>query len=262
MTMGAVSETPAPPARLSRHGWVVVLLLFFAAMLNYVDRGSLSVAAPQLAPELKLDPVHVGLLLSAFFWSYSVCQMIAGWLVDRYPVYWVFAIGFLLWSVATLASGIVSTLGWLFALRLLLGVGESVAFPCYSKVITAQFPPERRGLPNALLDAGTKLGPSVGTFFGGLIAATYGWRAMFLVLGAGSLLWLIPWLVWAPRPATQLDCQGSVIHDMSSPDMILVGETDPRAGAILEEMYRGVLQDLTGELLYRVHLPRLLQMAV
>ena len=85
-------------------------------------------------------------------------------------------------------------------LRLLLGAGESVAFPCYSKVIAAGFPTGQRGLPNSLLEAGTKLGPALGSLVGGWLVADYGWRVMFFVLGLGSLLWLIPWTIWAPRP--------------------------------------------------------------
>lgn len=110
-----------------------------------------------------------------------------------------FGIGFLVWSAATMGSAFTGGLASLAVLRLLLGAGESVAFPCYSKVIAAGFPVDKRGLPNSLIDAGTKVGPAIGTLAGGLLVARYGWRVMFFVLGLGSLLWLIPWSVWAPR---------------------------------------------------------------
>ena len=181
-------------------GWIVIVLLFFAAIINYIDRGSLSVAAPQLSKQLSLTPPQVGLVLSAFFWTYTVFQLLAGWLADRFAVFWVFAIGFVIWSLATLGSGLVSGLTSLFILRLFLGAGESVAFPCYSKVIAAGFSPDNRGLPNSLLDAGTKLGPAIGTLVGAALVASYGWRIQFLALGGVSLLWLVPWLIWAPRP--------------------------------------------------------------
>jgi MFS family permease len=141
----------------------------------------------------------MGVLLSAFFWSYAFCQILAGWLVDRFSVAWVFGIGYLIWSTATLLSGFAGTVATLFALRLLLGVGESVAFPAYSKIIVAAFPTEKRGLPNALVDAGTKLGPAIGSLIGGFLLADYGWRVLFIVLGTGSLLWFVPWVIWAPR---------------------------------------------------------------
>ena len=188
----------------STRPWIVVVLLFFAAAINYIDRGSLSIAAPSLITEFSMSPVQMGFLLSAFFWSYTVFQLLSGWLIDRYPVTWIFGIGFLLWSASTMGSAFASGLVSLAALRLLLGVGESVALPAYSKVIAAGFPLEQRGLPNALIDAGTKLGPAIGTFAGGMLVANYGWRVMFFVLGLGSLVWLVPWAIWAPRPKAEI----------------------------------------------------------
>jgi MFS family permease len=84
-------------------------------------------------------------------------------------------------------------------LRLLLGVGESVAYPCYSKIIANNFAEHQRGLANALIDAGSKLGPAIGTFAGGMLMARFGWRPVFIVLGLGGLLWLPAWLRWMPR---------------------------------------------------------------
>ena len=181
--------------------WLVIALLFLSACINYVDRGSLSLAAPRLSVDLGLTPVQMGLLLSAFFWTYAACQTFAGLLIDRFPVLWVFGIGFFVWASATLGMGFAGGMASVIVLRLLLGVGESVAFPSYSKIIATGFPLQQRGLPNALLDAGTKLGPAIGTLVGGYILAVYGWRMMFWVLGAGSLAWLVPWCIWAPRPA-------------------------------------------------------------
>lgn len=198
--------------------WTVVALLFFAASINYIDRGSLSVAAPRLAGELSLSPVQLGFLLSAFFWSYTVLQVPAGWLADRYPVAWVFGLGFLLWSAATMGAAFAGGLASLAVLRLVLGAGESVAFPCYSKVIAAGFPIERRGLPNSLIDAGTKLGPAIGTLAGALLVAKYGWRAMFFALGFGSLLWLLPWMLWAPRAPSA--ARGAVLD--TGPSMLRI----------------------------------------
>ena len=183
-------------------------MLAAAACINYADRSSLSVAAPAISRDMALGDVQLGLLLSTFFWTYTICQSISGWITDRYPVRWVFAIGFLIWSGATLSSGLAGGLIGLALLRLLLGAGESVAFPCYSKIIAARFPIERRGLPNSLIDAGTKLGPAIGTLAGGLVMARFGWRAMFFVLGSAGLLWLIPWMRIAPHGAADNAAQG------------------------------------------------------
>jgi len=82
----------------------------------------------------------------------------------------------------------------LFLLRLLLGAAESVAYPSYSKIIATRFPEHRRGLTNALIDAGSKAGPALGTLIGGLVVARFGWRALFSILGFGALLWVPLWV--------------------------------------------------------------------
>ena len=123
-TLG-VAERNGLTARLSG----VLLLLGISVFINYVDRGNLSIAAPMLKDELGISAVELGALLSAFFWTYACLQLVSGWLVDRLNVNWVLAGGFFLWSVATAGTGMAHGFWSLFVLRLLLGVGESVAYP-------------------------------------------------------------------------------------------------------------------------------------
>jgi MFS transporter, ACS family, D-galactonate transporter len=179
--------------------WGVLVLLVLSVSINYIDRSNLSIAAPRIKEELGMSASQLGLLLSAFFWTYSAFQIVAGWLVDRFHVGWVLAAGFFLWSGATAATGLVGSFAMFFALRLLLGAGESVAYPCYSKILAAHFEEHQRGLANSLIDAGCKLGPAVGTLAGGLLVARFGWRPFFVVLGLGSLVWLPLWIRWMPR---------------------------------------------------------------
>ena len=112
---------------------------------------------------------------------------------------WVIAGGFFLWSAATAATGLIQGFAALMVLRLILGIGESVAYPSYSKILARHFPEYHRGLANALIDAGSKCGPAIGTLLGGVLMAQYGWRPFFIVLGVVSLLWLVPWIRWMPR---------------------------------------------------------------
>ncbi len=186
---------------MSRAEWTLLILLIVSIFVNYIDRGNLSVAAPLFEKELALSPLQVGSLLAAFFWTYSLLQLtgFSGWLADAFPVGLVFASGFFVWSMATIATGFLSGFAGIYAARLLLGAGESLAYPCYSRIFASDLPQHHRGRANALLDAGSKLGPAVGTFLGGILLVRFGWRFFFIVLGAGSLLWLIPWLKWMPR---------------------------------------------------------------
>jgi MFS family permease len=172
---------------------LVVLLLGTAIFLNYVDRGALPTAAPLLKGDLGLTNESYGLAVSAFFWVYAPIQLFAGWLCDRFSVYKLLAVGILIWAGSTLLMGLVGGFLSLFVLRMMLGVGESLAFPGSSKIIARHVPPERRGIANAALAMGIALGPAVGTLAGGLMVANWGWRAMFFVFGALTLLWLLPW---------------------------------------------------------------------
>src|SRR3982751_4492127 len=187
--------------RMSRSEWTLLLLLIASIFINYIDRSNLSIAAPLLEKELSLSPAGIGSLLSSFFWTYALLQLfgIAGWLADRFPVVHVFTAGFVLWSVATIATGLLSGFESIFVCRLVLGAGESLAYPCYSRLFATFIPQDHRGRANALLDAASKLGPALGTVLGGVLLSRFGWRMFFVVLGLASLLWIIPWLAYAPR---------------------------------------------------------------
>ena len=175
-------------------------LLFAAVLINYVDRGNLSIAAPLLKEEWHISPSQLGVLFSAFFWTYTAMQLMSGWLVDRFDVNTVIAMGFLLWSAATAATGLVNGFALLLVMRLLLGVGESVIFPASSKILARSLPESSRGIANGLLSTGMHAGGVVGTLAGGLLMARYGWRLAFLGIGLASLLWLPAWRRWKPRP--------------------------------------------------------------
>jgi len=178
---------------------LLVLLLGTAVLLNYVDRGAIGIAAPLMTAELKLDPKAFGIVVSAFFWVYAPVQLFVGWLVDRFSVYRLMAAGLVLWAAGTLAMGFAGGFASLLILRVMLGVGETIAFPGGSKIITRHVPADRRGVANAAMALGIALGPAVGTLAGGLILANYGWRAIFISFGIVTLLWLLPWWLAVPR---------------------------------------------------------------
>lgn len=191
----------------------VLFLLALSVFINYVDRGNLSVAAPLLKDELHLSAYHLGLLLGAFFWTYVSLMIVSGWLVDRFDVNWVLAGGFAIWSLATGLTGVVHGFATLMACRLLLGAGESVAFPAYGKILAGQIAQGHRGVANAAIVSGMSLGPALGTFFCGDLMAAYGWRPVFVVLGFAGLLWLVPWIYWMPRATPTVErfvCPASI----------------------------------------------------
>ena len=176
-----------------------MVLLALAALINYIDRGNLSIAASLLKDELNLSASQLGILLSSFFWTYSLFLPVSGWLADRFDAKWVMAVGFFIWSGATAATGGLHAFSALLAARLMLGIGESAAYPCYARTLIRHVPEVGRGFANALIAAGVGCGPALGTFFGGTLMARYGWRPFFIVLGVISMAWLIPWFRWIPR---------------------------------------------------------------
>jgi ACS family D-galactonate transporter-like MFS transporter len=198
---GFATMSDAPRHDAPRRMYGVLLLLGLSVFINYIDRANLSVAVPLLQDELGLSHAQSGVLLSAFFWTYALMQLLAGWMVDRFEVKWVFAIGFLVWSLATAATGALHTFAALLVIRVVLGIGESVAYPSYAKIFANHFVESQRGFANSIVGAGQSLGPALGILFGGALVARFGWRPFFVVLGLVSLLWLPPWLRWMPRTA-------------------------------------------------------------
>lgn len=176
-----------------RSVWVVSIVLSLGLVVNYIDRGNISVAAPLISQEFHLSPTRLGVLFSAFFLSYALMQVPAGFLVDRLNLKWLYAITFVWWSLANASVAFAAGFISLLVLRILLSIGEAISIPASSKLLATSFPEHERGIANGILDSGYKFGPAIGVVFGGLFIAQHGWRLLFLVTGLGGLVWLIPW---------------------------------------------------------------------
>jgi len=209
----------------------LALLLAIAIFINYIDRGNLGTAAPVIKDELHLSATQIGLLLSAFYWTYAPAQIGAGYLAEHWVVGRVIALGVAIWSLATIATGLASGFAILLVLRLVLGIGESVAFPCSSKMLAHHVPVSARGRANAAISVGLALGPAFGTYVGGLILARFGWRALFLSLGSASLIWLWPWMrAQAEAPPTSHEAAKG---DEPTPSYLTIIRRRPAVGAAL-----------------------------
>src|SRR6516164_1188868 len=115
-------------------------MLVVCVLVNYLDRNNLSVAATNVKHDLSLDEQQLGSVFTAYFWTYSFCQLIAGWMVTRFDVYRVLGAAFFLMSLATALTSLVDSLVPLFALRLLVGIGAAAAFPSFSRILAADYP--------------------------------------------------------------------------------------------------------------------------
>jgi len=192
--------SPGQSARMPLWLLATLALLGIAVFINYIDRGNLATAAPLIKTELDLSATQLGFLLTAFFIAYVPMQVLVGWLTDRFGASRVLLIGFIVWSLAMSASGLVHGLALFAALRVLLGLGESVFFPASSSIVAHCLPESERGIANAVIMAGMACGPAFGIFFGGLLIADFGWRPFFVGFGLLSLIWVVPWVITAqPR---------------------------------------------------------------
>jgi MFS transporter, ACS family, D-galactonate transporter len=191
--------TQAIKIPLTRAQWVILILLVLSVTINYIDRGSLAAAEKYLQQDLGLDTYQTGIVFGAFSVGYAGFMLLAGWLVDRFDVNRVLAAGFVIWTSAILFTGAATGFGMLIALRILLGAGESVAYPAYSKILAGSFHEQQRGFANAAIDAGSKMGPALSILAGGLLMARFGWRPFFFAMGGLSFLWMIPWFIMVPK---------------------------------------------------------------
>ncbi len=179
--------------------WTVVALLFTGMVISYIDRGNLSIAASSIMRDFGLAPGTMGMLLSAFFWTYALFQIPAGTLIDRIGIRWIYAAAFLTWSLASAGIALSHSATDIFALRLLLGFAEAVGPIASLTFIRQNFEGHEQGLPTAIYIAAQNLGPAAGSWIGSQLLETHGWRFMFAATSLGALLWLPLWLWLAPN---------------------------------------------------------------
>jgi MFS transporter, ACS family, D-galactonate transporter len=189
----------SPEAESAFQKWSIVALLSLGMVVAYIDRANLSVVltSREFCDLFQIRDAYRGLLNSAFFWSYAFLQIPAGWLVDRYGTKRPYALGFLFWSAVSAFTGLVHNVSQLLTMRLLLGVGESVAAPASLRWIKRNCREEERGLAVGIYLAGTKIGAAVGIPITAFLIFSFNWRLMFVLSGAIGLFWLIGWLALA-----------------------------------------------------------------
>ena len=229
----ASSELPRAALNVTNaRRWMIVWLLFAASLINYFDRQTLAYALPLLAKDFELDKAMQGLVVSAFFWSYTSLQIPIGLCADRFNLRWLYAGAFALWSLAQGLTGFAGSVAMLIGCRMLLGIGESIYLVGGTKVVSLLFPLSQRGLPCGLFDAGTRTGLVLEGLTIGWLLQTFGWRNTFTFVGFAALIWLLPWFL--ATPAQMRD---------TSADAALQRPTRAQFGALLRN------RDLLGVLL-------------
>jgi ACS family D-galactonate transporter-like MFS transporter len=192
-------ETKTDPRR-----WIILALLALGAIIAFVSRTNISAALtlPSFIKFFNLTDLDRGLLNSAFFWSYAALQIPTGWIVDRYGVKYPYAISFVIWCLASAATGMAHTIVALTTLRVITGAGEAIVTPASYRWMRNNFKENESGLAVGVYMLGTKIGPAIGAPLAVWLIQLYNWPLMFYILGLAGLLWLVPWfmLVKSDRP--------------------------------------------------------------
>ena len=177
--------------------WTILGLLSLGAILAFVSRTNISAALAfkGFVQDFHLSDVDRGLLNSAFFWSYAALQIPMGWIVDRYGVKIPYAISFVIWCLASAATGMSRSLSGLTATRIVTGAGEAIVVPASYRWMRQNFSEKQMGLAIGIYMIGTKIGPAIGAPLAVALIGMYSWRLMFLLIGLVGLVWLAPWLL-------------------------------------------------------------------
>ncbi len=184
----------------TRYRWVMLAALFIITTINYADRAILSIAGPAIAEELQFTPVDMGYIFSAFAWSYVICQLPGGWLLDRFGSKRVYFFSIFFWSLFTFIQGTIGFLAGgiavisLFLLRLLVGAAEAPSFPGNSRITQSWFPTRERGRAAAIFNSAQYFSTVIFAPFMGWVVFNFGWQAVFFVMGGLGLLMAFAWL--------------------------------------------------------------------
>lgn len=194
--MHAAGQAPEDTQRLTpnvsttahpRRRWRIAWLLGFGVLINFFDRVNLSVSHAALITSFGISDFTFGLLSGAYSWTYAICQLPIGVLLDRFGVRRIGRMSTLLWSIASFSAALTPNIGGFFAARFLLGIGEAPTFPANAKAIGHWFPIQERSLATAIFDAAAKFASAIGVPLLGILLISWGWRWSFAFTGLISL---------------------------------------------------------------------------
>jgi ACS family D-galactonate transporter-like MFS transporter len=199
-TSDGASLSSETPARRSNARFFVLGLIAVGTMINYLDRTLLSVAAPSMTKELGIDAATMGLVFSAFSWSYALAQLPGGVFLDRFGVRLTYFLSVGFWSVFTVLQGFATGLASLVTFRLGLGAAEAPCFPANSRVLVTWFPQKERARANSVYSVGMYFGIAFMSPLLFWVTANWGWRSLFMIVGVIGLVFAAAWYATYREP--------------------------------------------------------------
>lgn len=184
----------------SRRRFGIMVMLFVTVVINYLDRSNLSITAPAMRAELGLDTAQMGLILSAFGWTYAFCQIPGGWLVDRVSPRVLYAVLLFAWSAMTVGLGLTTSVAGLLGMRMLIGALEAPSYPINNRVVTTWFPERERASAIGFYTSGQFVGVAFLTPVLVWIQGQFGWHMVFVATGSVGIAWAAVWYALYREP--------------------------------------------------------------
>ena len=188
-------ERPSRAATTRVRYWILAIIVI-ATAINYLDRANLSIVAPYVKKDLHISPIELGLVFSAFSWTYAALQIPGGWVLERVGPRITFGIALIFWSIVTGSIALAKGFGSLLGLRMALGVAETPAFPANNTLVSRWFPTKERGMATGSYTAGEYVGLAIAAPLLAWMATTYGWHSVFYLTGGLGLAFAVVWLGW------------------------------------------------------------------
>jgi ACS family hexuronate transporter-like MFS transporter len=235
----AVDEPIAPI--VSGWAWGLCWLMFASTVLNYMDRQTVSLLREPISQAFGIkSDLDFGWILAAFYLTYALFQIPAGYLVDRWDLRWSYAAAVAFWSLAAVATALVPSLGLLIVCRGLLGVGESFNWPCALRVTARILPPSDRSLGNGIFNSGAAIGAVVTPTVVTLLTHAFGWRTSFAVIGSLGFVWVAVWLLLVQGEYRRLLSRQDRKENLAD-DWLETGPARPRLPTPVSLAFGGVL---------------------
>ena len=189
--------------KIRNYRWLVVVLLFFATTINYIDRQIIGLLKPLLEKEFNWSETDFAHIIMAFTAAYAAGLLFFGWLIDKIGTRLGYTITVIVWSVAGMLHALARSAFGFGLARVGLGLGEAGNFPAAMKTVAEWFPKKERALATGIFNAGTSIGVVAALFIVPLILNYYGWQEVFWITGALGFVWLIFWLMFYDIPSKQ-----------------------------------------------------------
>lgn len=183
--------------KIGRNGKIILIFLFLAGVINYLDRSALSVAAPFIQEDLKLTPGQMGIIFSSFSIGYAIFNFVGGVASDKFGAKITLFVAMIVWSLFSGAIVLVVGFVSLFIVRIMFGMGEGPLSATINKMVNNWYPPSKRATAVGLANSGTPLGGAISGPIVGYIALHLGWRVSFIAIMVIGIIWAISWWFFA-----------------------------------------------------------------